>query len=210
MGIPVQKVRYTHDAVIDCVIANPAVSQREMAQVFGYTESWLSTVMNSDAFLERLAQRKREMVDPGILASVDEKFRNLADRSLKVLLAKLENPNVASISDKTVISALSVSAKALSIGGFAPASSVTVQTADPERLNRLADRLNAFLGPRAPAADVTVIEDVSSPGPRPASDTSLISAQGAASDNPEVNLSPQPSDHSQEPPAPFGVVVREV
>ena len=68
----IQRVKYTHDALIDMIIANPAVSQGQLATAFGYTQGWLSRVMNSDAFQARLAARKMEVVDPQLVLSIDE------------------------------------------------------------------------------------------------------------------------------------------
>ena len=108
----IQRVKYTHDALIDVIISNPAVSQGELAKHFGYTQGWLSRVMNSDAFQARLALRKTEVVDPQLVLSIDEKLRALASKSLDVVLDKLsatQNPD-------TALKALEVTSKALGYG----------------------------------------------------------------------------------------------
>lgn len=108
----IQRVKYTHDALIDMIIANPAVSQGQLAAQFGYTQGWLSRVMNSDAFQARLAARKMEVVDPQLVLSIDEKLRALASKSLDVVLDKLsvtQNPD-------TALKALEVTSKALGYG----------------------------------------------------------------------------------------------
>lgn len=87
----IQTVKFTHDAIIDTIIANPAITQRQMAQDFGYTESWLSIIINSDAFQQRLAERKAELVDPKIRASIEDRIDALAKRSLDKLLDRLDN-----------------------------------------------------------------------------------------------------------------------
>lgn len=106
------RVKYSHDAMIDLLIANPAISQGEIAKEFGYTQAWISRVMNSDAFLARLAERKRDLVDPAIAFSLDEKFRALADQSLDIIQEKLavtRNPD-------TALKALELAGKALGYG----------------------------------------------------------------------------------------------
>ena len=108
----IQRVRYTHDALIDMIIANPATSQGELAKMFGYTQGWLSRVMNSDAFQARLALRKEEVVDPQLVLSIDEKLKALASKSLDVVLDKLavtQNPD-------TALKALEITSKALGYG----------------------------------------------------------------------------------------------
>jgi len=85
----IDRVKYTHDGLIDLMLHNPMVSQGKLAEMTGYTQAWLSRVMNSDAFLARLAARKEELVDPSIRQSIEEKFRALADMSLDIVHEKL-------------------------------------------------------------------------------------------------------------------------
>ena len=82
----VARVNYSHDAMIDLIIANPAISQNELAKHFGYSAAWVSRVRNSDAFLARLAERKGDIVDPSIIATVEEKIRAVADRAWDTVL----------------------------------------------------------------------------------------------------------------------------
>jgi hypothetical protein len=106
------KVRYTHDAMIDLIIANPAVSQKEIARHFGYTEAWVSRVHCSDAFQARLAERRTEVVDPILAASVKDKMEGVISQSLDILAEKLEatrNPDLA-------IKALDIASKAAGYG----------------------------------------------------------------------------------------------
>jgi hypothetical protein len=71
------KIRYSHDGIIDEILLNPQITQRELAKMVGFTEGWLSICINSDAFKERLAERKGELVDPVIRASVQERWMQL-------------------------------------------------------------------------------------------------------------------------------------
>lgn len=108
----IQRVSYTHDAIIDHIVANPAMSQGEIAKAFGYTESWISRIFCSDAFQARLAERKGDVVDPVLVASVEEKVKMLAAQSMDVLARKLEqtsNPDLA-------LKVFEISSKALSYG----------------------------------------------------------------------------------------------
>jgi hypothetical protein len=102
----IAKVRYTHDAIIDVILANPKVSQGELAQEFGFTQSWMSIIINSDAFQERLAQRKGELLDPAIRASIENRLEALAKRSLDKLLDKLDNNHPVSTADLIRMAAL--------------------------------------------------------------------------------------------------------
>lgn len=117
----IDRVKYSHDAMIDLVIATPGISQNNIAKHFGYTPGWVSRIFNSDAFQARLAQRKSDLVDPVLALSIDEKLRAVASRSLDIVLEKLEltqNPD-------TAMKALEITTKALGYG--ARAQNVAVQ-----------------------------------------------------------------------------------
>lgn len=89
----IQRVSYTHDAMIDLVLQNPMISQNDIADHFGYTASWVSIVFNSDAFQARLAARKTEIVDPLVRGQVEEAIKGLVSRSVEILREKLASTN---------------------------------------------------------------------------------------------------------------------
>jgi predicted XRE-type DNA-binding protein len=110
----IARVKYSHDAMIDLIIEQPGISQGELASRFGYTQAWVSRVMNSDAFLARLAQRKNDLVDPTLAASLEEKLRALASKSLDVVLEKVvstQNPDLALQAAKLSTTALGFGAR---------------------------------------------------------------------------------------------------
>jgi hypothetical protein len=112
----IQRVKYTHDAMIDLIITDPGISQGAIASHFGYTQPWVSRIMNSDAFQARLAQRKEDIVDPVLTLSIDERLKALASKSLDIVLEKLtitQNPD-------TALKALEITAKALGYGARQP------------------------------------------------------------------------------------------
>lgn len=111
----IERISYTHDAMIDLIIGNPMISQGKIAQHFGYTEPWVSRIFNSDAFQARLHERKRDIIDPTLIMGFDEKLRALADQSLIIVMDKLavtKNP-------ETALKALELTTKALGYGARA-------------------------------------------------------------------------------------------
>lgn len=120
----IQRVRYSHDAMIDLIICDPGISQGDIARNFGYTEPWVSRIFGSDAFQARLAQRKCDIVDPTLVASVEERLRAVAGRSLDLVLEKLANPALCTLDQ--AMKAVEVSTKALGYG--ARQTNVAVQT----------------------------------------------------------------------------------
>lgn len=107
-----QAIRYSHDAMIDLIIANPSVKQNELAAEFGYSVPWISRVYGSDSFQARLAERKAELVDPSIVESINSRLNGLAVQSLEVLSEKLAATNSADLAIKT----LDITMKSLGFG----------------------------------------------------------------------------------------------
>lgn len=116
-----QRVRYTHDAMIDLLIANPAISQNEIAKHFNYSVPWVSRVFCSDAFQARLAARREELVNPVLAQGVEDRIKGLAMQSLEVL----ENKLAATQSPDLALKIFELSTKAAGYG--ARSSNVAVQ-----------------------------------------------------------------------------------
>lgn len=138
-----KKISYTHDGMIDLIIANPAISQGRLASHFGYSASWVSTIIASDAFQSRLAERSQELVDPTIRASVKERFEGLVLRSMEILQEKLNKP-ADQIPDQLALRALEISTRAAGYGAKVdtpPISPVTVEL----HLEALGDNLTRLL-----------------------------------------------------------------
>ncbi len=108
----ITRVKYTHDAMIDLVIAHPELSQNKIAEYFGFTVPWVSRIFCSDAFQARLAERRTEIVNPALTMSIEGRIASLATQSLDILeekLAQTRNPDMA-------MRALDISVKALGYG----------------------------------------------------------------------------------------------
>lgn len=136
----IRKVSYSHDAMIDQIIADPCVSQGTLASMFGYTQGWVSQVISSDAFQARLAARKDEIVDPTLRMTVEERIKSLVVRSLEILHEKLALP-AQQVPNSLVLKALELGAKGLGLGGNAPPA-----PAKAPDINLLADRLVVLRG----------------------------------------------------------------
>jgi hypothetical protein len=97
----IQKTAYSHEAMIDLIIANPRITQNQLASEFGYSVGWVSRVMGSDAFQAALARRRDEVTDPFIIASLEEKFKGLVNQSVEILMNKLDATQSADLAIKT-------------------------------------------------------------------------------------------------------------
>lgn len=145
------RIRYTHEAMADMLVANPAISQNELATYFGYTPAWISTIVRSDAFQALLARRRAEFVDPDLLLTIRERHQALAHQSLKVLQEKLNKP-ASEVDDMLALKAAELSSKALGMG-----QQGAVVVTSEERLKALAHRLVALQG-GTPAGDVVDVQ----------------------------------------------------
>ena len=112
---PVKKLNYSHKAMADLIIADPGISQNRLAAHFGYSASWVSTVMSSDAFQAYLATRSEELVDPTVRASVQERFEGMVHRSLEILNEKLSKPT-SLISDNFALKSFELASRAAGYG----------------------------------------------------------------------------------------------
>jgi len=97
------------------MIAHPRATQNWFAEQFGYTPAWVSTIVTSDAFQARLAERRKEIIDPSLMASVEHKFKAMCERSATVIMEKLNRPT-AEIPDQLALQALQIASKAAGFG----------------------------------------------------------------------------------------------
>lgn len=86
----IDKVRYTHEALLQFLLANPTVSQGQLAKEFGFTQAWISIIINSDAFQYKLKQRQDEMFKDAVIITLRDKMVGTAHLALDKLGQKLE------------------------------------------------------------------------------------------------------------------------
>lgn len=144
---------YSHAALIDLMIAHPEWSQKEWARHFGYSQSWISQIICSDAFQEQLEKRRQEIVDPTLRATVQERFQANLRRSLDLIDARLHS---GTVSDSFLLRTAEMSARSLGYG----ASRQVVSQAPVElnvHLHNMSERLTALL--RGKRAEETVVID---------------------------------------------------
>lgn len=98
----IEKVSYSHDGMIDVILANPSITNRQLALRFGYTEVWISRVKSSDAFKARLAERKKELVDPILVETIEHKLDATINQGLDILQEKMEQTRDPELASKVV------------------------------------------------------------------------------------------------------------
>jgi hypothetical protein len=118
-GTKVARLRYRHEALIDLMIAKPHLTQNEWAAEMGYTPSWISTIIASDAFQAALASRREEIVDPLLRLTLKEQFQGVLNRSLEIIRQKLDG-TPENIEGQFALRTMEISSRALGYGAKAP------------------------------------------------------------------------------------------
>lgn len=95
-----ERLSYSHDAMIDQIIAEPRITQAALAAKFGYTPAWVSRVIGSDAFQAALAKRRQEITDPFLIATVGERLTGVINQSLDIIADKLHTTQSADLALK--------------------------------------------------------------------------------------------------------------
>lgn len=126
------KVRYSHLDMIDYLISNPGCSQNELALRYGYTPSWISNIMASDAWKSMFAARRADLVDPVITQTIEERLEAMAARSHERIMEQLDKPDCPA---NVALKAFELGAKAMGLGQQPPAPPPVVD------LSALASRL---------------------------------------------------------------------
>lgn len=149
----IKKVRYSHDAMIDLMIAEPTVKQNDLAAIFDRTPTWISLVVNSDAFQARLSERKAELIDPAITASINERINAVASKALERIHEKLAGPLGGLASDDFLIKSAKLALDAAGFGARVPTSaSVTNNLAVIVQVPPKAPSASEWASTYAPAA----------------------------------------------------------
>lgn len=91
MNLPRTPLKYSHEAMIDLILAEPTVTNRELAEIFDYSEGWVSHIRKSDSFQARIAERKALTVDPVIKKNLDERLRHVTHRAIDIIQERLDS-----------------------------------------------------------------------------------------------------------------------
>lgn len=153
----IAKVNYSHDGMINLILANRAISQNQLAAHFGYSASWISQVMSSDAFQARMAERAAEVEDPTLRATIEDGMKGLAARSLEILKKKLDL-EPSQIPDNLALRALELSSRALGMG--ARDSAVQVNVNVNGHLESLGSRLTTLLATKRQESSNQILENL--------------------------------------------------
>lgn len=84
------KLRPLHEQIALSIVANPGITNRELAMKFGRTEVWISIVRNSDCFLAKIDEL-HEAAEDAVIADIPTKLRAVADLALDRVQENLQH-----------------------------------------------------------------------------------------------------------------------
>lgn len=116
------KVSPKHEEIMNYLLMYPLASRTEVAEYFQVTRAWLATIVNSDIFQARLAEKQKEIFGEVVVDSVKERLSAVAQLSAERLLEKVE----VSEDERFLLDAAMASAKALGYGVKASGPAVQV------------------------------------------------------------------------------------
>ena len=133
-------VPYSHEAMIELMIANQGAQHKKLAAHFGKSTSWFASVLASDSFQLELDKRRDEIQDPTITATMEERFRSLTLRSLSVLHDKMDSKEC---SDLIVLKAAEIGVKAL--GMFLSGLQETPESMSRTKMANISQKLTKWM-----------------------------------------------------------------
>lgn len=84
------RLNHTHEAIARWLLENPTRSLGECAKEFGYTQSWLSCIIHSDAFQVKLRQMQQE-ADAVVIMDVPARLRGVAAAALDGIASQVDH-----------------------------------------------------------------------------------------------------------------------
>ena len=117
-----KKMNPHYENIADIMLAEPTISQGDLAKRVGMTQPWVCLIIKSDSFKAYYSSRRQEIND-AIRDRVTDRLVNLADKSLKLLEDGIEKkgeamnmPDRVMLADK-VLDRLGYGVKAAPVAG---------------------------------------------------------------------------------------------
>lgn len=107
------KLRPWHEAIIDMWLVEPQLTQNEICARLGKTPAWVSIIVNGDAFKHAMAERKAEILDPQVRASVEDRLKSVVSLAADKLADRIA---LGTVGNKELIAAIGVGTKGLGMG----------------------------------------------------------------------------------------------
>lgn len=158
---PAGRLGYSHKAMVDLMVERPDYTHAQLCAHFGRPASWMPSILASEAFQRALDERRHEVMDPSLTATLQERFKALAIRTTNVMMTKLDSPDAT---DFMVLKSGEIAFKALGLGQKHTEAPPPAPAAEPAT-ESLAERLMKMMDAREQKRTVDVdAEDVTPHG----------------------------------------------
>ena len=107
-AVQIQSMSQLHEDLLRTIIANPTLTLRDLSAMYGYSQSWLCIVMNSDVFQARLREANNGML-AAVTQSIGEQLEVIARVGLPKIaqhVEKSEDPEFVRDTVDTVLKRL--------------------------------------------------------------------------------------------------------
>jgi hydroxylamine reductase (hybrid-cluster protein) len=90
MADAIKKLSFAHEGLMNSMLANPQWTYADHAVALGYTQAWVSQIVNSDMFQAELHSRARE-AGVTLAVSIQEKMRATFALTLEEAANRIQN-----------------------------------------------------------------------------------------------------------------------
>lgn len=108
----IKRVSIKHEAIMNFLMESPATPLGDVAAHFGVSQAWLSIIIHSPAFQDKLLEKQGTLFHHTVVATVKDKVAVLAHRTLDKLL-----DNVDFMSQKEAKETADMTLQAMGYGG---------------------------------------------------------------------------------------------
>lgn len=127
------RLSYRHRAIMDLMLSQPGMKLGAIATALGYTQSWVSTVVNNDLFRMELAHR-RASFEHEQHARITSRLLNVANTGVGIMEDMLTNGSPEEITPNVVNTFTELALKSL---GYIGKSGPTINVNAPTQVNNL-------------------------------------------------------------------------
>ena len=161
----IQSMQLKHHQILDYMLLHEGCTQRQVAQHFNLSETWVSILVNTSLFQEEMA-RRRGMIEQDIHRSLNGKMLDVVGKGLDVMAAQLDVENADDISAATVerhtrtameaLGYLGSGASAPAMAGSVTNNNTVVLTAPPDAVEEARRLFNSRVQTAEPIDGETV------------------------------------------------------
>jgi hypothetical protein len=88
--VAIKRVSIKHESIMNFIMENPTVPLGEVANHFQVSQAWLSVIIHSPAFQDKLLEKQGVLFHHTVVATITDKVSMIAHKTLDKLADKIE------------------------------------------------------------------------------------------------------------------------